>query len=286
MTLVRILAISSVLALAACSGGETPPPVDDGTKPTETTAKPDDKPIEMTPDQLAADSENVALVPSPVETQKALESSGIDKKLGDLIVDRGFGALSEDDLDDAAVQTGVEIADMMLTVKTASNEQLVARLSAIREGMGVLRGGTDIDRILVDLSDRVKADAVDRDELLKELDELTGPTISELEFNGKKRIVPLIEAGSWLEGANLVARAALDAQKDGAADALLKQPAVVAYFQQYVKEEGAEKAPAAVTQKLESSLGTLAELAKKDSNLTTEDLETVKKVTEDVLALL
>ena len=119
----------------------------------------------------------------------------------------------DQDTDDVAVRTGVVIADMLLTVKTADNEQLVQRLEHIQTGMKTLKGGDDIDKTIKDIIDRVKADAVTRDDLLKELDELSGAVIPELEFEGQKRVVPLIQAGSWLEGANLVARAAKEKGK-------------------------------------------------------------------------
>ena len=48
----------------------------------------------------------------------------------------------------------------------------------------------------------------------------------------------------------------------------------------------AEKAPEAVTVKLEESLGKLKELALKTEPLTDEDIDSVIKVTKDVMALL
>ena len=50
--------------------------------------------------------------------------------------------------------------------------------------------------------------------------------------------------------------------------------------------EGKDKAPAAVTEKLEASLQTLKGLAEKPESLNEQDIDTVIKVTEDVLALL
>ena len=119
--------------------------------------------------------------------------------------------------------------------------------------------------MLGDMEERVKADSVTRDELLREFDELSGAVIPELEFNGKNRVVPLIEAGTWLEGANLVARAVDSSSNPAAADVLLKQPAVVDYFIKYVKVEGADKAPAVITEQLETALNTLKGLAEKEA---------------------
>lgn len=273
--------LAVLLAASACSGGEVP---------AEGEVSPDAAvdeapPLEMSKDDLAKGSENIALVPSVVETQAALEASGISTQLADLLPERKL-EMKKDGKDNAAVTTGVLIADMLLTVKTAPKEKLLAHLAQIKAGMQALEGGNDIQNVIGDIEERVKADAVTRDELLKELDELSGAVIPELEFNGQERIVPLIQAGSWLEGANLVAKAVKQADKPAAADSLLKQPAVVAYFLKYVKEEGAEKAPAAITQKLEESLLALKAIADKTEPLTTADIDVVIKTTNDVLALL
>lgn len=289
MTL-RSLSLVALFALAAaCTGqpAETPTPQAEGDAAAETTTDAAEPLGDLDPSELSASAEKrYALVPSPVETQGALEAAGIDTKLATLIPQREMD-FTDEDKDDIAVRTGVVIADMLLTVKTSSDEQLLAHLDHIKVGMKGLDGGSDIDRTIDDLIERVKGEAVSRQELLKELDELSGAIIPELEFNGNERVVPLIQAGSWLQGSNLVARATKAAGKPGSADSILKQPKVVDYFIEYVtKGEGKEKAPAAVTEKLESSLNTLKELAQSPDSLTEENIETVIKVTEDVLALL
>lgn len=283
-SLVGLLSLTTV----ACTGQPTAEPADTPEPPSETAdTQSAAEPLgDMSPGDLKSDADKkFTLVPSPVETQGALESAGIETKLATLIQSRNMD-FDDDDTDDIAVRTGVVVADMLLTVKTASDEQLLTHLDHIKVGMKGLNGGDDIDRTIDDLIDRVKAKAVTRDELLKELDELSGAIIPELEFNGNERVVPLIQAGSWLEGSNLVARATKAAGKPGAADGILKQPHVVEYFITYVKGEGGEKAPAAVTEKLESSLTTLKGLASKSESLTEDDIDQVIKVTEDVLALL
>jgi hypothetical protein len=271
-----------VALFAACTGA--PPAVDTATAPPVETPPP---PLgdQLPADMLAGADKKYTLVPSPVETQGALASAGIESKLADFIQPRQM-QFDDQDIDDVAVRTGVVIADMLLTVKTASNEQLIERLERIKVGMKALNGGDDIGKTIDDLVERVKAGSVSRDELLKELDELSGAIIPELEFNGNNRVVPLIQAGSWLQGANLVAKACDAKGTPGAADGILKQPHVVDYFIEYVKGEGKEKAPAAVTEKLEASLATLKGLAAKPESLTADDIKTVIQVTEDVLALL
>lgn len=266
--------------LTGCFGGG------DIDKPEVVEPKPvvEDVPV-IDKEELKNSAENVALVPSPVETQRALEASGIDTKLSELIPKHEFD-MSVTDVEHAAVRTGVVLADMLLTVKNADKDSLVMRLEAVRTGMKQLNGGDDIDRTLVDYQESVKAEAINRDELLKDFDELSGAIIPELEFNNNKRVVPLIQAGSWLEGANLVARAVKAKDMPTAADGLLKQPNVVEYFSKYVQEEGSKKAPPQVAKRLEESLNTLKGIADKTEPLTMEDIDTVITATGNVLALL
>jgi hypothetical protein len=65
----------------------------------------------------------------------------------------------------------------------------------------------------------------------------------------------------------------------------LKQPAVVDYFLEYVKEEGTERAPGDLVAKLETTLGELKAIAAKPS-LGKEDVERIHSATGEVLALL
>lgn len=273
----------SVVALvAACAGGEPPAPKPEP-QPVEQPANPETPALDLA--ALGAENEKVALVPSPVETQKALEAAGIATSLATLIPKHEFDLASADP-DHAAVRTGVVLADLLLTTKTATKEELVTRLTAIDEGLKQLGESGDIHTSLEDYKARITADAVTRDDLLKEFDELSGVVIPELEFNGSDRVVPLIEAGSWLEGANLVAQALKKSDKKEAAEVLLKAPSVVDYFIEYVKTDGASKAPEAVTKKLEEALLELKKVASKETTLDDADLDTVVRVTNDVLALL
>lgn len=269
---------SLMALLAAC--GQTEPVAPPAPEPVANPAEP---PVDAA--KLNEQHDNVALVPSPLETQRVLDQSGIQTQLSTLVPEHKFDMVGEG-ADRSAVRTGVILADLLLTTKTATDEQMLERLDRIAKGMDQLQGGADIQSTLKDLSDRIKAKAVTRDELLKEFDELSGAVIPEMTFNGQDRVVPLIEAGSWLEGANLVSKALKTASDKAPAEKLLKSPTVVDYFLKYVKTEGATKAPEAVTAKLEESLGVLKTLAMKTEPLTDADLDTVARVTDDVLALL
>ncbi|HHO54155.1 MAG TPA: hypothetical protein ENK18_25610 [Deltaproteobacteria bacterium] len=280
---------SIVALVVACTGAteEVDPQADaPAGVNTEAPANPE-TPEVGTVEQMSKGAESVALVPSPIETQKALEASGIDTQLASLIPEHAFD-LEAADTDHAAVRSGVVLADLLLTVKSAKKAEMIQRIDTIARGMEQLEGGDDIQSTLKEMRARIEADAVTRDELLQEFDELSGAVIPELRFNGQDRVVPLIQAGSWLEGANLVSRALEDVPDDrrGGGERLLKAPSVVDHFTTYVQTEGSDAAPEVVTKKLRETLGVLKALAEKTEPLTTEDLTAVTKATGDVLALL
>ena len=158
-------------------------------------------------------------------------------------------------------------------------------MAILKSGFAKLEAGDDIPATIDDISARVQNDAVSREDLLKEVDELSGVMVSELETELGDWVVPLIHAGSWLEGAHLVSSAIKNEEKFDAADNLLRQPAVVDYFLTYVQREGREKAPDEVVQQLENTLLTLKEVANKDT-LSAEDVETIHSATGAVLNLL
>lgn len=275
----------ALLAVLGCTSGTEGTTEEAPTEAAPAAEQPAPPPrAEIKPDELASAAENRALVPSPAEMQKALERAGISTRLADLVPEREL-KMDVPNTDQVAVRTGVVIADLLLTVKGVEKARLIADLGKIKAGMVQLGAGSDIPVVIDDLADRVKNDAVSRDDLVKELDELSGAVIPEIEYEAGDRSVPLIQAGSWLEGANLVARAINDAGKYEEAADLLKQPAVVSYFQKYVATEGQDKAPSEVIGQLERTLETLQGIASKDK-LGEEDVKTVQETTSAVLDLL
>jgi hypothetical protein len=187
--------------------------------------------------------------------------------------------------DQIAVRTGVVLADLVLTVKTATPEQQVARLNRIKEGMKALGAGEEVDKTLSDLAARITSGSGSRDDLLKEFDELSGVLVPDLKYEAGEWVIPLIKAGSWLEGAHLVAGAIKEEGKYDEAGKLLKQPHVIDYFIEYVQREGSTKAPDAVIAKLNETLSTLKEVTAK-SVIDEEDVHTIHSATAAVLTML
>jgi hypothetical protein len=143
-----------------------------------------------------------------------------------------------------------------------------------------------VDATVAELLQRLQVGGLDRDALAKELEEISQVGIPELEFNGVARVVPLVQAGSWLAGANLVARAALAKGSTQGVDGILKQPAVVQYFAGYARQNVPEGAPAEVAAALDATLTRLGAVATKAEPLTPDDLQAVVDATQAVLVLL
>ncbi len=276
----RIPTLMTAMVMVACSGSE--PEAPSAATPNE-VAKPA-APAVPSLDELRKSAENIALVPSPAEMQKALSSAGIEAQLSELVAERDL-KMDVPNKDQVAVRTGVVLADMLLTVRKADKDKLVAQFGQIKVGMAELGAGGDIAATIDDIVGRIQNDAVSRDELVKELDELSGAIIPEVEYEAGDWAVPLIQAGSWLEGSNLVAGALKTAGTYDKATDLLKQPSVVDYFLQYVRTEGSDKAPSQVVTQLEKTLLTLKEICAKPT-LGEDDVVTIQSATTSVLDLL
>ena len=117
------------------------------------------------------------------------------------------------------------------------------------------------------------------------VNEILEAMVPELETEAGDWVVPLIQAGSWLEGAHLVSGAIESESKFDAAGSLLRQPEVVEYFLKYVQREGGEKAPDEVVKQLEATLVKLKEIASKPT-LSAEDVKEIHAATGAVLSML
>ncbi len=275
------LSVLTLAALLVGCGGEEPKPAEPAAPVAAAPAAP--ATIDLT--ELKASAEGITLVPAPMEMQKALDKAKIADTLESLVQERKLN-LEAQDPDVAAVRTGVVLADTLLTVKSAPPEKLVERMKSVQKGMTTLKAGADINATIDSLiGDIQNLGGGSRDEIVKQLDEMHAAIIPEIEYEAGEQITPLIQAGSWLEGSNLLAAAILKANRPEVANDLLRQPAVCDYFLKYVDIAGKSKAPDEVVKQLKTTLEKLKEISSKPS-LTVEDIEEVKKQTDTVLGML
>ena len=275
------------LILALCSvgcGGDGADQAAANKAPTQEAAPAKKKAIKFDPSTLAGEALKIALVPSPAEMQMALSNAGLQSQLSTMVKSREI-SMDIENKDQIAVRTGVVLADLVLTVKTASDEDQIARLERIKAGLTALGAGEEVAKTLDELGAKIKSGSGSKEDLLKEFDELSGVLVPEIKYSAGEWVIPLIKAGSWLEGAHLVAGAIKEEGKFEEAGRLLKQPHVIDYFIGYVEREGAEKAPDAVIAKLKESLQTLKEVTAK-SVIEEADVNTVHSATAAVLTML
>ena len=232
----------------------------------------------------AGEPEIQILVDLP-EMQKALTNAGIDVELSSLVQKRTYD-LERADQDLAAVRTGVVLADALLTVKTAEKPVLVERMNTVRSGMKRLESGPTIDNTLAELIRVIQVEAASREELVASFRDLSIEIISELEFREREKVVPLIEAGAYLEGANLVARALQQVPDRSSGDDLLKRGTAVNYFIEFVSTEANDKLSRETRSMLIDVLTKLKAVADKEGKLSDDDLAMVVSSTEDVLGFL
>lgn len=276
----RTLALAAVL-LGACDTQSEPAAPVQAPAPAPAEKAPE---LKLSKDQLVQGADRVALVPSPAEMERSLSHSGIDQKLAAMVQDRTI-SMDVENKDQIAVRAGVVLADLVLTVKESPKERTIARLDTLKVALVKLGAGGDAPAEIDDLKKRIESGELGPDELVQEFDELAQVMVPELEYESGEWVVPLIQAGSWLEGAHLVSGAVQTAGKYEAANNLLRQPAVVDYFIEYVDTAGRDKAPDEVVAQLKGTLATLRTVAAK-TDLGAEEVATIHDATGSVLTLL
>jgi len=276
-----MLNLALVAGAIGCGSGTEQAAGEGASPPVTTKTAPETKFDKAT---LFAEAVQVSLVPSPAEMQRALTNAGLTSRLSTMVAARTI-QMNSANKDQIAVRCGVLLADMVLSVKTAAPETQVARLAQLKQGFVAMGVGADGVQTLDVLSARIASGSGSRDDLVKEFDELSGVMVPKLKFAGGDWMVPLVQAGAWLEGAHLVSGAIIAEGKFEEGGRMLKQPAVVDYFLKYVRGEGRTRAPDVVIDQLEQTLTTLKEIAAKD-DLTEEDVKTIHSATGAVLNLL
>ena len=134
--------------------------------------------------------------------------------------------------------------------------------------------------------EEIEGDSFDRAEYLTTIDELSRLGRAEWEKEMGKWVVPLIESGSWLAGANIIASGVVAQGKVEKGGELLKKPGVPAFFLRYIGTELKKtNTSETVLKKLESNLLALQKIAQK-KKLSEADVKSVQTITGEALDLL
>ena len=278
---------SILLLLLACSDAqkEKPATQENTTENAAKEAKKAEKKgfAELDLGSLEEATQKVELIPSPLKMQKELEKAGISNDLGKFIPATTM-TTDVKDQEQLAIRCGILLTDVTLSVKRAEAKIIAAQLGELKKGMASLKTGSDIQTVIDELINTVKQPNFDRDAMLSELDDLASVLIPELKHESEDWIVPLIQAGTWLEGIHLISSAVV-AKGDVTNFDFLKQPGAARYFIRYIDREGRTQAPPVVIQKVKGTLETLEKIASKES-ISTEDLQTVQKETKALLSFI
>ncbi len=262
------------LALAGCPAGEDAPEA-------EPTPAPKAAPPEVRTD-LAGMAANTSLVPSPTEIQEAMMQAGVDIRF-DALVQRRALDLKAEDRDLVALRTGIVLADLVLTLNHSEDADLLRDLESLRTGMKTIGAGQDVDVTLEQIIEHTKAGAVSRQELWLQVEEMREAAYGELAHEAGPRVVPLVQAGSWLEATDLLAQAILAAEDAGDAPNLLRQPEVVGYFLDKIKVgDDTSTAKSEMITMMRGTLEQIHDIAGQEA-LTGEDIERVHQLTHDLL---
>ena len=266
--------VCAVLLLLTACGGESAP-----VAPVPAV----DAPAAPSPAQIDAAAGRV-LAPSPLELDKAVRAAGVADSLGALVPERTYQTTAGDP-GTTAVRTGVLLADTVFTGASASNEELVAKATTVRDGLRAIGATEALVGQIDDMNARLLSGAATRDDLLAEVDGITSIMVPEEGWGPEDRSGPLVQAGVWLESAHLVAAACVDKQDAAAATTLLRDPEIVAYFLQYLESKGTTHAPSPVVDQLVGTLKEMQSIASKDQ-LNLDDTARIRDLTGAVLTLL
>ncbi|MEC7987685.1 MAG: hypothetical protein VX278_21130, partial [Myxococcota bacterium] len=157
-------------------------------------------------EDLKKAAKEVDLVPSPLKMKEEFKKKGLEANLSTYVQKKDF-KMDITDKDQLALRAGVLLCDLVLTVETAPAADSIQNLEALKIGFNGLGAGGDIAATIDELIDTLKGENPNKGALLSDMDDLSQVMVPELKYEAGEWVVPLIQAGSWLEGANLVSAA-------------------------------------------------------------------------------
>lgn len=262
-----------VLVLVGCGPTETPAPT------------PEPAPVVAPEPEVAKASAIKVLAPSPLRLELEVREAGVADTLADLVPADGPKEPFGPDIDRAAMKTGVLFAYTMLGGRTSEKQVFLHQVRLMRGGMATIGAGQGLLSSMDRAIEKIQNDAGSRDDFLVQLDQEVQYSVPEEGWGPNDTSGPLVQAGAWLAGLNLVAQAVVRKDDAAAADKLLRRPEVTGFFLEYVKVgEGREK----VDSTAGAVVGALTELdgVAKREKLTVEDAKQIVEITDKLLKLL
>lgn len=278
----RVLIAALLLFIAGCSSSSTSTSTDAGpatsTEPAGTAAPPAEGAPKIDINAVRETARTAMFVPAPSEFQAALKASGADIDIRKLVVDEKRDLTGKSSAI-VALETGVRLANVLLTASASEKDVVLARMAAAREGLVALGASeavmTETDKVINDF----KSGAISGKEVTPALDVLARNIQEQLKGSSDPNTATLVQAGGWLQGAHLLSSSLAGAADVGEAPTLLRQPTVLAYFMTFLESAGGSD-PAVASVLVE--MGKLKDLAGSET-LGAEQMTQVAAVTGTIL---
>jgi hypothetical protein len=235
--------------------------------------------------QLEKVASDVEVIPSPVKMKTELKKAGLNISVGEMIEQKALPSFDIEDKSRVAVLTGILLTDLVITVDKASPERIEKVLVKLKKGFEKLKTGNDIQSTIDDLITTVKTPDFDRSSFLDEVDMLSSVLVPELKSEAGTWAIPLIQAGAWLEGVQVISTSI---KKEGAYEKgkkLFHHPGIAPYFIRYIDEAGKEKFSNNLNAQIKTALSKLDAYGKK-AEVSKEEIDEVAQIVSDLMGLL
>jgi len=279
-----VLLMGLLAALPACKTDD--PAADGGGGEAGVTAAGDDKDV---PAQIDVSKlpfkEKAALFVLPAPSEIALLLQEADKE-GKVIAAVGVQMPVYDGLPtwQLALALGLATGDLLITIPSAPDDTIVARLDNVAVGMKALGSTPEQIDDLTQLRGRVADGSINRDQLVRELDVLRTDLLTEGQQQYGDREIALIAVGGWARAVNLFATLAKDRGGDipKGADVLKLRIVVDTLIEQV--GDGDDVKP--VIEALNKILPVASAVGRADTPPSAEDLAVLEAATAEILALV
>lgn len=183
-----------------------------------------------------------------------------------------------------ALALGLATGDLLITIPKASDEVVVRRLDNVAAGMKALGSADQQIADLTTLRGKVAGGAIDREQLVRELDVLRTDLLTEGQQQYGDREIALIAVGGWARAVNLFAMLSEDqgGELPKGADVLKLRIVVDTLIEQVGTDEEVQPVVAALTE----ILPVASAVGRADTPPTAEDLAVLEGATAKILALV
>jgi hypothetical protein len=281
----RLFLVTAMASMVVACGGpaETPAP----SQPEEAEAADEEARPAVPPQKIDIASVRVRaktamFVPAPSEFQAALKASGVDAQLSALITvdNRSIEGKAKAVV---ALVAGVRVTNVLLAVPTAEKAVALEHLKSARTALGALELSekllANLDKAMADFESGRLAAA----EISSMMDVYAGQIQKDLQDSAGEQIATLVQAGGWVQGANLIAKTLSEKQEIGDAAALLRQPSLLRFFLDFIKGTPDAKSGDASVVAVIGEMEQMLALTQKDV-LTSEDVAQIALHTDNILA--